>query len=386
MARRRRSSGSGWLVWLGLALVFWLSGRSFWSSAESTRSPTSPAPEVSRGQPNEAGESRPSSTAPPTTPPEPRTPTVAIDPQSVWASAAACEAALPAIVSMPRNSALRVASWNLHWFPYGTKNNVSKAGGTDVAWMACAMASMRVDVIAVQEVMTSFPGRSALGRLLDRLDRLTKGHWESYVDACPGDRRQHVGFLYDSGRVQVDQLREVPELNAYGSACAKGLRPGVAARVRAGTHEIELVTLHFDSGGEARDYSHRLQSVRTLTRLFASHAHRQVLALGDFNTMGCERCVPPIGVDQELAELSRILDEAGYRGVVSTGAQPMCSHHFDGRAQLLDRAITTLPEEDVRLHPAGLCAELACQRPRTTSDALERLSDHCPVVVEIAAP
>lgn len=390
MARRRLSKtrplrplGPRGVIALLVALALWLAGRAPWSSADSkTEAPKVLVPTAATTPAGSDPAPSPSREAPSET--RARIPTVALDPGSVWSSPQACEARIASVVAQPRDEALRIASWNLRWFPYGAKNQPRKAGSTDVAWMACVMASLRADVIAVQEVMTNQPGRAALIRLMDRLDALTHGQWRSYLDECPGKRRQHVGFLYDSARVQVDQLREVPEINPHGSACAGGLRPGAAARLSWSGKEWELLTVHLDSGDEARDYGHRLQSVRALMEHLPAREHPSVLALGDFNTMGCERCAPPVPVADELHAVNQALRTAGYRQVsTTTDAASLCSHHYEGSAQLLDRAITTLPAARVHMEPAGWCAELACQRPRTTSLALARLSDHCPIVVTV---
>lgn len=378
MARRKaRGGGLSTVAWLSLvALSLWALGQAPWLAAE-TPSPPSIG-HVERGP-----AVTPAPTAPPATPAT-RAPTVPIDPHSAWASAEACAATIKSLVTHPRADALRVASWNLHWFPNGRSgDHPSTAGGTDVEWMACAMASLRADVIAIQEVTTGPSARGSLLTLIDRLDVLTGGTWREVLDQCRGSRRQHVGFLYDASRVTFSDLRDVAELNPNAGACTGGLRPGVTGRLRFGDTELQLLTVHLDSGSTARDYNNRLTSVRRLTASFPSHATTPVLAIGDFNTMGCSECDLPADVEEEVTQLNRVFDPAGYRLINSRTEAPACSEHYDGKPQLLDRAATTLPADRVTFEMAGLCAELSCQRPRTTSPALSRLSDHCPIVVEV---
>lgn len=317
--------------------------------------------------------------------PHTRIPTVAVDPHSPWASRQACEAAIGAIVAQPRARALRIASWNLHWFPDGRGGGKPNAeGGTDIAWLACAITSLRADVVAIQEVTTGVRGRTAMLSLIERLDALTPGaRFAVYLDDCPDDGRQHLGWLYDQARVQLDHLRDMAELNAYGGACAKRLRPGVAGRLhdlRGASDDIDLITVHLDSGSTERDYRNRLKSMRRLSEaLPAQGAH---LVIGDFNTMGCAECRPVIDVDTEVAAIEQLLSSRAYRFVRAVAGQPVCSEHFEGRPQWLDRAVGNV---DATVQAAGLCAELRCQRPRTTSLALSSLSDHCPIVVELPA-
>ena len=381
MARRRPRGISllrpSRVVALLVLLTLWAAGRASWLSADSR---TSPPPAQHETVPRPA-QTQPSETKPPD---RERVPTVALDRGSLWASPEACEAGIATVLGEPRAPGVRIASWNLHWFPDARSDEPSKAGGTDVLWMACAMASLKADVIAVQEVVTHQRGRVAMAKLVERLDQLTAGRWRFEGDECPDDRRQHVGFLVNDARATLGEGRSVPELNPYGSACARRLRPGLVARVTQGSLQLDVLTVHLDSGVEGRDYTHRLEGIRRITELFRAPRPMPLLALGDFNTMGCEDCEPKKSAPDEAAELEDIVTRGAYRSVASAAQQPLCSHHFEGRAQLLDRAITTLPAARVSLEPAGLCAELACQRPRTTSLALSRLSDHCPIVFTLS--
>lgn len=358
-----------------LAAALWAAGRAQWLAADETIAP------VNRQPTDDANSTAASKKA------TKRTPTVALDPQSAWASSASCTATIQAALAQPRSAGLRIASWNLHWFPNGRSGDeLSAAGGTDVEWMACAMASLRADVIAVQEVTTGPTGRAALLRLIDRLAEITGGHWREYLDDCSGGRRQHLGLLYDASRVTMAELHDVAELNPHKGACAGGLRPGVSGRLRAGRIELQLTTLHLDSGETPRDYNNRLRSIRQFATSQRAPDSLPSIALGDFNTMGCSSCELPADVEEEVTQLGRLLTPAGYRFVEADAGTVTCSEHYEGIAQLLDRAVTTLPAARVRLEMAGLCAELTCKRPRTTSAALSRLSDHCPIVVEVSAP
>jgi endonuclease/exonuclease/phosphatase family metal-dependent hydrolase len=378
MGKRTGPRGNTFAVALAVLLlvVVWIGGHAPWLAAE--------AP-VHLAQPTAQSVTPPMATQPIAEHAH-RTPTVPIDPHSAWASAEACAATIGSLTAQPRGDALRIASWNLHWFPDGRAGQPSAAGGTDVAWMACAMASLRADVIAIQEVTSGPRGRTALLQLIDQLDQLTDGQWREYLDECNGGSRQHLGFLYDSARVTFTELHDVAELNPNRGACAGGLRPGASGQLRFRNIALQLITVHLDSGNTTRDYNNRLTSIRRLVATFGSRTtDTPVLALGDFNTMGCSECTLPADVEEEVTQLDSLLRPAGYHAVESHSELHPCSEHYAGKPQLLDRAVTTLPTARVNFEMAGLCAALACQRPRTTSPALSRLSDHCPIVVEVLA-
>ena len=69
---------------------------------------------------------------------------------------------------------------------------------------------------------------------------------------------------------------------------------------------------------------------------------------------------------------------------------PACSEYYRGEGGLLDHFAVTRGMREVgpeaRAHVEGYCAEVACARlpERHMPRAYEELSDHCPIVLEIA--
>ncbi|MEO1173131.1 MAG: hypothetical protein AAFX94_13935, partial [Myxococcota bacterium] len=70
----------------------------------------------------------------------------------VWSDAQRCqELVSTGRVDRRADGTFRIAVWNVRWFPDGSIDGVSRAGGTDLDWLACGMAWLNADVIAVQE-------------------------------------------------------------------------------------------------------------------------------------------------------------------------------------------------------------------------------------------
>jgi endonuclease/exonuclease/phosphatase family metal-dependent hydrolase len=313
----------------------------------------------------------------------------------------------------PRTRGPRIGTWNIRWFPRGSMRGDDTDRRTDRGWLACTIAALDVDVLAVQEILQGPEGRRALLDLIDDLDRLTGGRWAAELDDCPGSGRQHLGLLYDRRRVQVQRPRAIASLNPGEGACDLNLRPGFGAYLRfEDGPDLHLVTVHLDSGVSPRDHENRRRSVQRLPALVARLREQSgdddVLVLGDFNTMGRrppssnaarkaarnEGSAQPAHVrrvssQQELEWLDGALQGAGLGRVRPPPGQPTCSEYYRGKAGLLDHVYASRGMAELSrrraVEVAGACALLKCgrapngQRPAS----LSKLSDHCPLVVAL---
>jgi endonuclease/exonuclease/phosphatase family metal-dependent hydrolase len=283
----------------------------------------------------------------------------------------------------------RLGTWNVRWFPLGSKDGKNLAEHTDIAWLACAIAWLDVDVLAVQEFLDNPQARDAQLDLLAQLDALTGGRHQLELDDCAGSGRQHVGLLWNEARVKLESVRSIAALNPAGSLCASSLRPGFGARARFndGT-DLHVISVHLDSGVEARDYEHRATSIHALRELLPAlrSSDQDVLVLGDYNAMGCGKCAPAVTADDELSQLDATIGGLSLHRL----EHPLgnrCTHYYRGRAGLLDLAIASasLKERVARTGAQGVCEALACERPKRGERPLawDTLSDHCPLVVQL---
>jgi endonuclease/exonuclease/phosphatase family metal-dependent hydrolase len=318
-------------------------------------------------------------------------------PDSPFFSLAACDAYVSAHPRAAQRGP-RIGTWNVRWFPLGTEHGDNPDRKTDVPWLACTIASMDVDVIAVQEFVQSAEGRSATQDLLAQLDKLTKGHWRSGFDDCPGQNRQHVGFLYDESRVQVSHAQDVAGLNPGKNACDKNLRPGFGmyARFKDGP-DLNLVSVHFDSGQTERDLDNRKASLlrlgETAKALSAAEHDADLLVLGDFNTMGCTECDPKLESAAELDSIDTQLEPIALRRVPLAKMKTECTEYENKgkEAKQIDLVLASTQMEEVaadaHLELFGVCKDLTCHSPYNAEHpaALDHLSDHCPLVLELAA-
>jgi hypothetical protein len=126
--------------------------------------------------------------------------------RTVWTSPEGCQQ----IVGSGRRMApadpttLRVGTWNIRWFPRGCPSNEAcPEQTTDLPWLACTIAWMHVDVLALQEMLATPDAEFSLNALRSELDRLTGGSWQVDLQTCGGASAQHVGFLWKGARVAL---------------------------------------------------------------------------------------------------------------------------------------------------------------------------------------
>lgn len=309
---------------------------------------------------------------------------------SPFESRDACEAVVRARPKQRAADPNRIASWNIRWFPDGAARGPG-AHATDLDWLACAIVALDVQVVAVQEIVQHVRGRAAMLDLLDRLDARTGGKWQHALDDCPGSGRQHVGFLWDATRVKVTGAEPVAALNPGAHACGKNLRPGYSVHARfVDGSDVHLVVVHFDSGVTARDYENRRTSLSRLSvaaRQLTADGDPDVLVLGDFNTMGCKDCEPAIDPAADVAALDTSATAADMKRL---DPDALCTEYHGSRPALLDHVLARGPgvlAPDARVTVDGTCRDLGCRPLRRGEHpaALERLSDHCPLVIELPA-
>lgn len=315
---------------------------------------------------------------------------------SPWASPEQCAQALANGARAPREPGrVRIGTWNVRWFPDGRPGKKPAPHGIDVAWLACAIAWLDVDALAVQEFKTHAAARERTAELLSRLDAATGGRWTAQLDPCPNAAGQHVGLLFDARRVTATGWQTYASLNPHGEACRDQLRPGFGAYLRFQSGlDLHVVSVHLKSGQKHRDYALRRRSFAglgaALRQAQLSVADEDVLFAGDFNSMGCERCSPAITSEAELTDIDREL-AAGSPPLRRLVGNPGCSHYFGRRATLLDFFVAASLSELATTRSAtvyGPCAALSCQpreRERGPSAFAARLSDHCPVVIDLDA-
>jgi endonuclease/exonuclease/phosphatase family metal-dependent hydrolase len=368
---------------LALALLAMLGGT---RTARDEQPERNPAPSAGRApKPPKPAKSRPSSER--ARVPDPVPSSLA---QTPWASLDACRAALAASPNARPKGVARIGAWNLHWFPDGGPGQRASEDGANLDWLACAIAWLQVDVLAVEEIKAGPRPRQAFEELARRLFALTGSRFVTLLDDCPKSSSQKLGLLWNEQRAALGKHAVLSELNPHGAPCKDQLRPGLAAHFRfPGGLDLTVVAAHLKSGGERRSYELRERSFRAFGAAALSAraltGDADVLFIGDMNTMGCPACSPAVTASDELLAVERVL-QASNPPLRRLPSSPGCSHSYSGDKTLLDWALASDLTELPRGRAAavsGYCASLGCDTNERPPRSTLALSDHCPVLVDV---
>jgi endonuclease/exonuclease/phosphatase family metal-dependent hydrolase len=287
---------------------------------------------------------------------------------------------------------VRIASWNVRWFPDSTQRPTGEAG-TDVHGVSCMIAQLGAPVVALQEIRDHALARAKRGQLLESLNQHTGGDWQLELDRCPTTEEtdSHLAFLFDATRVAADSFHTAAELNPRG-ACEKQAHPGFGGYFRfAGGFDVQVLNVHMMWGTDQPSLSLRRHArasiAESISRVAEAVHDGDVVVLGDFNTNGCTSCSETLEPTAEVEEARNAL-ERGRPALLLALNELTCTEYDGGTPLPLDHiAVSAGMLELPRNAPVGvfgICAELGCLPLTGGAPAFhQRLSDHCPIAIEL---
>ncbi len=310
---------------------------------------------------------------------------------TAWTSRSDCEELLAERPQVSRPP--RIGTWNVRFFPDSVEGVQTKPDeATDVRWLACAVASLDVDILVVQEFKNHEVALQKQQELLDALNELTGGDWRLELDQCTPTELQHPGFLFDQTRVRGDNFRQLPSMNP-DPVCSNVVSPGFGAYFSIeGGPDFHLVAVHGATGATATQLEKRDQITASLEGVaqdaLAINPDTDIVFAGDFNSVGCEDCDPVLSNEDENARMGEAV--AGFEAPLTLlPNSETCTRvasdmpHIDH--VLASASMTEVPKGST-VHVTGICEAIECDRQvNWLEDAHDRLSDHCPLILDLAA-
>lgn len=264
---------------------------------------------------------------------------------------------------------LRVVTWNLENFAGDPEHH-------DLARIAEVIEELDADVIALQEIKRPEALAEILpGWTIETSDRGGRGHQKVGIAWRP-DRVERVDGPLEHGEVGLDG-RVRPALSMY----LRG-RPGP---------DFWVTVVHLKAMPDGHD--ERRAQWPLLVEVGRDLRTRDAdwIVVGDFNSTGA----PGSSTADEHRELAAAFGPAQLRRIPNASG---CSAYWDGDRRdawkepseidlVWVRGLTDAVGPQARVHSGTHCAEHRCRDFRST-DAYpildyERVSDHCPVVLDI---
>lgn len=308
-----------------------------------------------------------------------------------WTSRSDCEQRLSERTESSRSP--RIASWNVRYFPDSIEGEQTDPdAATDVSWLACAIASLDTDILVVQEFKNTEIALTKQQELVERLNELTGGDWQLELDQCDPADVQHPGFLFDRTRVSGSAFREIPSMNP-DPVCSNAVSPGFGGYFAIeGGPDFHLIAVHGQAGASRESFEKR-QLITSALDSVASDAHAidpdtDLIFAGDFNSVGCESCDPILSNEDEVAELGRAVARFDTQLELLPASED-CTRIADDMPYidhvLASASMAEVPADSM-VQVAGICQEIGCDRQvNWLEDAYDRLSDHCPLLLDLAA-
>ena len=273
-------------------------------------------------------------------------------------------------------ASLRIGTFNVREF--GTR--------TDLVRLTELLSEADSDVMAMQEIQRPDLMPHLVARLSER-----SGRWyQAVVSACGGKRTMHVGFLYDTERVHLDQMQEFPELrDDRGGSCSIGARAGLLGVFSTNRwwskKRYSLLTVHFPAGAQPVQVRERqtfwARALQIATRI-RDGGQGRVLVLGDVNSTGYR--------DNSYRERDAIHDAVARAGFRVLTPNLGCTEYFqpEGRSSFMPSHLDHIVggTEVTSTAPArvlGFCETLRCAPTQAMPSDYEAVSDHCPVLLTI---
>ena len=256
---------------------------------------------------------------------------------------------------------IRIASWNIYWLTSEDPDH-HRRKASDYAKLVRYANDLDADVIALQEVDMGFV-RKVFPLQQYRIE-LSRRH----------DTRQRTGFAIRKG-IRYRRLPDYRELSTKW-----GLRYGTVIELEVDGRKIDLMSVHLKSGCHDRDLdppgTRSCRELKSQVRPLESWIDRRLergrafVLLGDFNRR----------MDKPGDDLWHLIADGNPKPIyrVNAGRKPKC---WNSRfAEFIDHIIVgPIAEKAVKLHSFEelTYAETNYHRWR------KRLSDHCPISVEL---
>lgn len=279
--------------------------------------------------------------------------------------------------------ALTIGAYNIRNFDYDVRYKIT----TNKQQLDLILKSLSVDVLSIEEINNTAEWEKFVASNLPG--------YETHVSRCGGAHGQHLGFLYNTSKVELLSFNEDLSISEPGTegTCDGGSRPLAIGlfKIKASGQKFYGMTTHLKSGSEASSVEKRGKQFQILKNIInelkTKTGVKDFYFAGDMNTTGY------ISRGTDFKMLNQVVQDLG---MVDLTSNLKCSAYYWGGTNdgietpsLLDHVVVTPGliklKGSVSARNHSHCQKVDCREVpiKELGISYESVSDHCPVTAII---
>ncbi len=286
------------------------------------------------------------------------------------------------VSSLSLHAAISIGAYNIRNFDYDERYRIS----TNKPELSTMLKNLNVDVLSVEEINNTAEW--------DKFIQSKMPGYDTEVSRCGGAHGQHLGFLYNTAKVELLSFHEDMSIVEPGTpgSCDAGSRPLAIGlfKIKATGQKFYGMTAHLKSGGDATSLAKRGKQYKVLKAIIhdlkAKSGVQDFYVAGDFNT------TEYVNKGPDFSQLTKVVKDLG---MVALTSNLKCTAYYWGGTDdgietpsMLDHVIVTpglLKMSSPKAEAHGHCRTVSCREVpiKELGISYESVSDHCPITATI---
>jgi endonuclease/exonuclease/phosphatase family metal-dependent hydrolase len=283
--------------------------------------------------------------------------------------------------TLSTQAAITIGAYNIRNFDYDERSRVS----TNKTELSAIIKSLNADVLSMEEVNNT--------AALEKMVAEKMPGYETSISRCGGAHGQHLGFIFNTAKIELLSFTEDLTITEPGTAgaCDAGTRPLAIGlfQIKATKQKFYGFTAHLKSGSDPEAMAKRTQQYEILRKIVAATIAKSTVK--DFYIAGDLNTTEYLNRGADYKGLTKAVSALGAKDLAAGLA---CSAYWWGGTDdgietpsLLDHVIVSpgLLKTSGTAKVSAHCQKVSC-RAASLKDlgiSYESVSDHCPVTATI---
>lgn len=279
--------------------------------------------------------------------------------------------------SLSLQAAITIGAYNIRNFDYDDRYRIH----TNKTELATILKSLNVDVLSVEEINNTAAFEKFVANKLPG--------YEVALSNCGGAHGQHLGFIYNTAKIELLSFNEDLSVSNPGGqgACYSGSRPLAIGlfQIKATKQKFYGMTAHLKSGSNPESLQKRAKQFEIIKNLVLELKYRT--GIKDFYIAGDLNTTEFLNRGADYNLMNRLVRDLG---MINLTQNVPCTAYWWGGTDdgietpsLLDHVLVTPGLLKVKrptlVH--GHCRKVSCREvpEYDLGISYESVSDHCPI-------